>query len=156
MENEMTKSESEIRLKFCGYVSVGWLGSRLVLDDCLRRLRSKGKPGGQTRGQSLVPIGFTTRDCAGADVTTICGRFSKKQTEPQLQRPTDHGSAKRGVPLSRALVTNNWRKLSKAARQEHDPKKFVFLLKQLYDVVNKGEKGRRVSDKANRRLAKAA
>jgi len=35
---------------------------------------------------------------------------------------------------------NDWRKLAKAARQERHPIKFVYLLKQLYDVVNEGEK----------------
>ena len=40
--------------------------------------------------------------------------------------------------MSRALVANDWRKLSKAARKERDPKKFVHLLKQLYDVVKWG------------------
>jgi hypothetical protein len=58
--------------------------------------------------------------------------------------------------VSRAVVTNDWRQLSKAARQEHDPKKFVYLLKRLYDVLNEGEKKRGVSSKVDRRLAKAA
>ena len=58
--------------------------------------------------------------------------------------------------MSRFLVTYDWRKLSKAARQERDPKKFGRLLKQLYDVVNEGEKERHVNCKATRRLAKAA
>jgi hypothetical protein len=52
--------------------------------------------------------------------------------------------------MSRALVTNDWRKLSKAARKERDPKKFVYLLKQLYDVVNE----RSASREANLRRAK--
>jgi hypothetical protein len=58
--------------------------------------------------------------------------------------------------MSRALVTHDWRKLSKAARQESDPKKFGYLLKQLYDVVNEGEKERSVSRKAKHRWAKPA
>ena len=58
--------------------------------------------------------------------------------------------------MSRALVTNDWRQLSKAARQEHDPKKFVYLLKRLYDLLNEGEKERSVSIKVYRRLTKAA
>jgi hypothetical protein len=58
--------------------------------------------------------------------------------------------------VSRALVTNDWRQLSKAARQEHDPKKFVYLLKRLYDLLNEGEKERSVSIKVDRRLTKAA
>ena len=58
--------------------------------------------------------------------------------------------------MSRALVTNDWRQLSKAARQEHDPKKFVYLLKRLYDLLNEGEKERTVSIKVDRRLTKAA
>lgn len=41
--------------------------------------------------------------------------------------------------MTRALVTNDWRELSRAARKERDPNKFVYLLKQLYDVVNAGE-----------------
>lgn len=41
--------------------------------------------------------------------------------------------------MPRASVTNDWRKLSKAARQEGDPKRFIYLLKQLYDVVNERE-----------------
>jgi hypothetical protein len=40
--------------------------------------------------------------------------------------------------MSRPLVTNNWRKLSKASRNERDPKKFVRILKQLYDVIPRG------------------
>jgi hypothetical protein len=47
--------------------------------------------------------------------------------------------------MTRALVTNDWRKLSKAARKERDPKKFVYLLKQLYEVVNEAEGPRGVS-----------
>jgi hypothetical protein len=58
--------------------------------------------------------------------------------------------------VSRALVTNDWRQLSKAARQEHDPKKFVYLLKRLYDLLNEGEKECSVSIKVDRRLTKAA
>ena len=50
--------------------------------------------------------------------------------------------------MPRALVTNDWRKLSRAARKERDPKKFVYLLKQLYDVVNEGEEKRSVSREA--------
>lgn len=58
--------------------------------------------------------------------------------------------------MSRALVTNDWRKLSEAARKERDPKKFVYLLKQLYDLVNEGEGKRGVSRKANLRRVKRA
>ena len=54
--------------------------------------------------------------------------------------------------MLRALFTNDWRKLSKAARKERDPKKFVYLLKQLYEVVNnKGEGQRGVSREAKLR-----
>lgn len=56
--------------------------------------------------------------------------------------------------MSRALVANDWRKLSKAARKERDPKKFVYLLKQLYDVVNEGEEGRGASREATLHRAK--
>lgn len=58
--------------------------------------------------------------------------------------------------MSRALVTNDWRKLSTAARNERDPKKFVHLLKQLYDVVNDGEEKRRVSPEAKHRRTQGA
>jgi hypothetical protein len=58
--------------------------------------------------------------------------------------------------MSRALVTRNWRKLSRAARKERDPKKFVHLLKQLYDVVNEGAEKRGISRKARLRRAKRA
>jgi hypothetical protein len=47
--------------------------------------------------------------------------------------------------MPRALVTNDWRKLSRAARKERDPKKFVYLLKQLYNAVNEGEEKRGIS-----------
>jgi hypothetical protein len=60
----------------------------------------------------------------------------------QLQGLRDHESPKGGAPVSHALVTNDWRKLSKAARKERDPKKFVYLLKQLYDMVNEGKEKR--------------
>ena len=56
--------------------------------------------------------------------------------------------------MSRALVTNDWRELSKAARKERDPKKFVYLLKQLYDVVNEGEEKRSASREAKLHRAK--
>jgi len=52
--------------------------------------------------------------------------------------------------MSRAVATNDWRKLSKAARKERNPKKFVHLLKQLYDVVNASEEEGRVSPEAKR------
>jgi hypothetical protein len=55
--------------------------------------------------------------------------------------------------MSHALVTNDWRKLSKAARKERDPKKFVYLLKQLYDVVNEGKENRSASREAKLRRA---
>jgi len=34
---------------------------------------------------------------------------------------------------------NRWKKLASAARQERDPRKFIYLVKQLYDVLNYGE-----------------
>jgi hypothetical protein len=58
--------------------------------------------------------------------------------------------------MSKALVTNDWRKLSKAARRERDPKTFVYLLKQLYDVVSQGEGKRGVSREAKLRRANRA
>jgi len=58
--------------------------------------------------------------------------------------------------MSRTGITNDWRKLSQAARKERDPKKFVHLLKQLYDVVNEGEEERRVSPVAEHRRGKGA
>jgi hypothetical protein len=58
--------------------------------------------------------------------------------------------------MPRALVTNDWRKLSRAARKERDPKKFVYLLKRLYDVVNGGEEKRGISRKAKLRRVKRA
>jgi hypothetical protein len=56
--------------------------------------------------------------------------------------------------MSRVLVTNDWRKLSKAARNERDPQKFVYLLKQLYDVLNKGEGKQSVNREARPRPTK--
>jgi len=56
--------------------------------------------------------------------------------------------------MLRALLTNDWRKLSKAASKKRNPKKFVYLLKQLYDVVNESEEKRGVSRKAKFRRAK--
>ena len=56
--------------------------------------------------------------------------------------------------MSRALVTNDWRKLSKAARKERDPKKFVYLLKQLYDALNEPEEKSSASREAELRRAK--
>ena len=44
--------------------------------------------------------------------------------------------------MSRALVSRDWRKLSEAARKERNPKKFVYLLKQLYDLLNEDEENR--------------
>jgi hypothetical protein len=58
--------------------------------------------------------------------------------------------------MPRTLVTNDWRKLSQAARKERDPKKFIYLLKQLYDVVNEGEEKRGISREAKLRRAKRA
>lgn len=61
--------------------------------------------------------------------------------------------------MPRALVTNDWRILSKAARREHNPKKFIYLLKQLYDVVNNNnedEEKHRVSRVQAERELKAA
>ncbi len=57
--------------------------------------------------------------------------------------------------MPRVLVTNDWRKLSKAARNERDPKKFVYLLKQLYDVLNQGEEKRSLNREARPRRSKA-
>jgi hypothetical protein len=47
----------------------------------------------------------------------------------------------RSVAMSHALVAKDWRKLAQAARKERerDPRKFVYLLKQLFDLVNAGE-----------------
>jgi len=53
--------------------------------------------------------------------------------------------------MPRTLVTRDWRKLSKAARKERNPIKFIYLLKQLYDVVNEGEERRGVRRKATLR-----
>lgn len=58
--------------------------------------------------------------------------------------------------MPRALVTGDWRRLSKAARKERDPDKFVYLLKQLYDLVNEGEGKRGVSREAKLHRDKAA
>jgi len=66
-----------------------------------------------------------------------------------MQASRDQEIPKAGVKMSPAVVTNNWRQLSKAARQEHDPKKFVYLLKRLYDLVNEGRT-------VDRNMAKAA
>jgi hypothetical protein len=52
--------------------------------------------------------------------------------------------------MSRAVTTDDWRKLSRAARKERNLRKFVHLLKQLYDVVNAGEERGRVSPEAKR------
>jgi len=56
--------------------------------------------------------------------------------------------------MRRARVTNDWRKLSKAASKERNPRKFVYLLKQLYDVVNEGEEKRGLGREAKLRRAK--
>jgi hypothetical protein len=58
--------------------------------------------------------------------------------------------------MPRTLVTNNWRQLSKAARKERNPKKFVYLLKQLYDLVNEGEEKYNVSSGAKLHRIKRA
>ncbi len=58
--------------------------------------------------------------------------------------------------MSRPLVTNNWRKLSKASRNERDPKKFVRILKQLYDLVNERQEKRSVNRDVRPRQSKAA
>jgi hypothetical protein len=34
---------------------------------------------------------------------------------------------------------NRWRQLASAARRERDPRKFMYLVKQLYDLLNRGE-----------------
>ncbi len=78
--------------------------------------------------------------CAGEDVTTICGRLWTRHTEQQRQGSRDHErSERKGLDVSRPLPFD-WRQLSKAARQERDPQKFGLLLKQLYDMVNEGDK----------------
>ena len=56
--------------------------------------------------------------------------------------------------MSRAPATNDWRKLSKAARKERDPKKFVHLLKQLYETVNEDAEKLNATRAAKLRLAK--
>jgi hypothetical protein len=58
--------------------------------------------------------------------------------------------------MSHAVVTNDWKKLSRAARKERDPKKFFRLLKQLYDVVNEGEGKLDVGREAKPRRANRA
>jgi hypothetical protein len=89
-------------------------------------------------------------------VSATRGRFSKRQTKQQLQASRDREGPKAGAPAFRALVANDWRQLSEAARQEHDPKKFAYFLKRLYDVLNEGEKELSVSSTVDRRLANAA
>jgi hypothetical protein len=74
----------------------------------------------------------------------------------KLQEFRDHESPKGGTSMPRVLVTKDWRKLSKAARKARGPKKFVYLLKQLYDVVNGGEEKRGISCDAKLRWAKRA
>jgi hypothetical protein len=56
--------------------------------------------------------------------------------------------------MRRVLDTYDWRKLSKAARKERNLKKFVYLLKQLYDVVNEGGEKQSVSRVAKHRRPK--
>ncbi len=34
---------------------------------------------------------------------------------------------------------NRWKQLASAARQERDPRRFMHLVKQLYDLLNYGE-----------------
>ena len=58
--------------------------------------------------------------------------------------------------MPRALFTSDWRKLSKAASKERNLKKFVYRLKQLYDVVNEGEEKHSVGRGAKLRRAKKA
>ena len=60
--------------------------------------------------------------------------------------------------MPRALATNDWRKLARAARKERNrnPRKFVYLLKQLYDTVNEGEAKPSVSCKDKIRRPKRA
>jgi hypothetical protein len=58
--------------------------------------------------------------------------------------------------MPRAVVTGDWRKLSKAARKERDPDKFVYLLKQLYDLVNEDEGKRGISREAKLHRGKGA
>ncbi len=58
--------------------------------------------------------------------------------------------------MPRDLVKNDWRRLSKAARRERNPIKFVYLVKQLYDVVNEGDEEHRVSRRAKPRQVKRA
>lgn len=41
--------------------------------------------------------------------------------------------------MSRRMNTTDWMTLAAAAREEQDPKKFMLLIKQLYDVLNMRE-----------------
>jgi hypothetical protein len=72
------------------------------------------------------------------------------------QWSAENETRKEEFQMSRPLVTNDWRKLSKAARNERDPKKFVPILKQLYDVVNEDQEKRSVNRGARPRQSKAA
>ena len=38
-----------------------------------------------------------------------------------------------------SVSRNRWKQLANAARQERDPRKFIYLVKQLYDLLNYGE-----------------
>jgi hypothetical protein len=37
------------------------------------------------------------------------------------------------------VLRSRWTKLASAARRERDPRKFIYLVKQLYDLLNYGE-----------------
>ena len=69
------------------------------------------------------------------------GRLAGRLWQANCSGFRDHESQKGQEPMPRAPIIDDWRKLSKVARKEHDPKKFVYLLKQLYDVVNERKEG---------------
>jgi hypothetical protein len=62
----------------------------------------------------------------------------------------------RSASMSHALVSTDWRKLSQAARKERNPKKFVYLLKQLYDLLNEDEENRSANNIVESSSAKRA
>jgi hypothetical protein len=38
-----------------------------------------------------------------------------------------------------SVSRSRWKQVASAARQERDPRKFMYLVKQLYDLLNYGE-----------------
>lgn len=38
-----------------------------------------------------------------------------------------------------SVSRSRWKQLASAARQERNPRKFMYLVKQLYDLLNNGE-----------------